>query len=110
VAVPVKLDDGAVDHGVFHVRIVRQGLEDAAEHAALHPVRKPLVDGVPRCELARQIAPRGPGSNDPQHRLDEHPRVAAGPPRIAGLAQAVQFDLRPLGVTEDKTNHFKLPF
>src|SRR3954452_72138 len=47
-------DDGAVDQGVFEVRLIGQAFEDALEDArkdaALHPATKPLEDAVPGAE------------------------------------------------------------
>jgi hypothetical protein len=59
------LDDGGVDHGVFHVRLIRGGIEKPFENIALHPVSKPLEDGVPGAELGWKVAPRAAGSRDP---------------------------------------------
>src|SRR3982750_4652247 len=50
-------DDGAVDQGVFEVRLIGQAFEDAREDAALHPATKALEDAVPVAEIARQVAP-----------------------------------------------------
>jgi hypothetical protein len=44
--VAVDLDDGGVDHGVFHIRLVRAGLEKPDENAGLDPVTIPLEDAV----------------------------------------------------------------
>ena len=64
-------DDGAVDQGVFEVRLVGQALKDALEHAAAHPTAEALKDAVPVAELARQVAPGQAGANAQQHRLQE---------------------------------------
>src|SRR3954466_14855108 len=50
-------DDGAVDQGVFEVRLIGQACEDARKDAALHPATKTLEDAVPVAEIARQVAP-----------------------------------------------------
>ena len=79
-------DDGAVDQGIFEVRLVGQAREDALEDAALHPATEPLEDAVPAAELARQIAPRCARPYPPQHRLQEQPIVSGRRTRIGHLA------------------------
>jgi hypothetical protein len=34
----MDFDDGGIDHGVFHVRLVRAGLKQPDENAGLDPV------------------------------------------------------------------------
>ncbi len=46
----VGLVDGGVDHGVFHIRLVRAGLEKPDENAGFDPVTIPLEDAVPVCQ------------------------------------------------------------
>jgi hypothetical protein len=36
--VAVNFDDGGIDHGIFHVRIVRAGIEEALEDASSGPI------------------------------------------------------------------------
>jgi hypothetical protein len=88
-------DDGAVDQGVFEVRLVGQAREDAFEHAALHPAAEPLEDAVPVAELARQVAPGGARPHPPQHRLQEQPVVPGRRARIGRLAGQQWRDLLP---------------
>ena len=38
----VHLDDGGVDHGVFHVRRIRGGIEKPLENIGFYPVAIPL--------------------------------------------------------------------
>jgi hypothetical protein len=45
-------DDGAVDQGLFEVRLTRQTPEDTLKDAALHPAAEALEDAVPRAESA----------------------------------------------------------
>jgi len=60
----VDLDDGGVDHGVFHIWFVRDGLEQPPPHIRLHPAAEPRIhadkeDGrSPRnCLCAQSRAP-----------------------------------------------------
>ena len=39
----MDLDDGGVDHGVLHVRLVRTGLEESLEDIAVAPVSLVLL-------------------------------------------------------------------
>src|SRR5579863_6846138 len=49
-AVAVDLDDGGVDHGVLHVRLVRDGIKKPFENIGFDPIAISLEDGVPRAE------------------------------------------------------------
>src|SRR3954466_5791477 len=44
------LDNGGVHHGVFHVRLIRGGIEKPLENIGFHPVAIPLENGVPMTE------------------------------------------------------------
>src|SRR5215207_3604295 len=88
-------DDGAVDQGVFEVRLIGQAFEDARKDAALHPATKTLETAVPVAEPARQVAPGHARSHAPQHRLKEQPIVFGRRPRIGGLAGQQRGDLLP---------------
>src|SRR4051794_17508776 len=80
-------DDGAVDQGVFEVRLIGQAREDALDYAALHPATKTLEDAVPVAEIARQVAPGHARSHAPQHRLKEQPIVFGRRPRIGEVTR-----------------------
>src|SRR5262245_16802263 len=101
-------NDGGVDHGVFHIRIVRDRLEYALEHATLRPVVEALENGVPVAEPFRQIAPGTVRARLPQHRLDKQPVVLAAAPGIRRLAKAMRSHLLPLSVTQYHSNHQSL--
>src|SRR5665213_3535871 len=94
----MDLDDGGIDHGVFHVGLIRDGIEKPFENITLDPVAIPLEDGVPRTEQRRQIAPGAAGSRDPQHRLDKPTIVFAAASRVGLLPQAMRLHLCPLGM------------
>src|SRR3954467_15193424 len=88
-------DDGAVDQGVFEVRLIGQAREDALDYAALHPATKTLEDAVPVAEIARQVAPGHARSHAPQHRLKKQAIVFGRRPRIGGLTGQQRRDLLP---------------
>src|SRR3954465_1532483 len=96
----VRGDDGAVDQGVFEVRLVGQTPEDALEDAALHPAAEPLEDAVPVAEVARQVAPLCAGPHPPQHRLQEQPVVSGRRTRVGHLAGQQWRDLLPHRVAD----------
>ena len=89
-SVAMDLDDGGVHHGVFHVRLVRGGIEKPFENIGAHPVAMPLEDGVPAAEERWQIAPGAAGSRDPQHRLDKPAVIRAAPAGVRLLPPAMQ--------------------
>src|SRR5271169_231204 len=104
----MDLDDGGVDHGELHIRIIRYSLEKPLENIGLHPVAIALEDRVPLAEKLGKVAPRTASARDPKHGLNKQPIVAAAPPRIARLSQAIRLHLRPLGVGHYESVHPKL--
>jgi hypothetical protein len=104
----VDLDDGCVDHGVLHVRLVRTGLEKSNENIAFDPIAVSLEDGVPVAEEDREVAPRAARSRHPQNRFDKTSVVTPAPPRVSRLAQAMRLHFRPLGVRQHESFHPKL--
>jgi hypothetical protein len=97
--VAVDLNDGGIDHGVFHVRIVGDSLEQPLPDIRLCPVAEACEYAVPMAERGWQIAPGTAGARDPQYRFHKKSVVLAAPPRIARLAQTMRLHLRPLGVS-----------
>src|SRR6187200_3209286 len=63
--------DGRVDHGVFIVRIVCQGLEKTLPNTAHRPAGETLVSIAPAAKTLWQIAPRCSHPEFPDHRVDE---------------------------------------
>src|SRR3954471_411670 len=104
-SVAVDLDDSGVHHGVFHVRLIRGGIEKPLENVGFYPIAIPLEDGVPMAEHGRQVAPGAAGSRDPQHRLDEAAVIRAAAAGVRRLPQAMRLHLRPLGVSQHKSVH-----
>jgi hypothetical protein len=70
--------DGRVDHRVFIVGIVCQGLEDPLPNAALGPAAEARVHRLPGAEPFRQVAPGYAGAIAVEHRFDEQPIVLGG--------------------------------
>src|SRR6202022_443543 len=60
-----------VDHGVFIVGIVCQDLEKTLPNAAYGPAGETLARVAPAAKTFRQIAPRRPHTEFPNHRVDE---------------------------------------
>jgi hypothetical protein len=107
-SVTMDLDDGGIDHGVFHVRLARAGLEKPQENVGFDPVAVALEDRVPVAEERRKITPRASRPHDPKHRFDEAAVVASAAPGVRGLAKTMRFHLRPLGVSQYESLHPKL--
>jgi hypothetical protein len=70
-AMLVGSHDRRVDHGVFIVGIVCQDLEKTLPNAAYGPAGETLVRVAPAAKTFRQIAPRRPHSELPDHGFDE---------------------------------------
>ena len=104
----VDLDDRGIDHGVFHVRLIRSGVEKTLENTGFAPIAVTHEHTVPLAELLRKVAPRAACSRDPQHSFNEQPIVATATTRIAWFAQTMRFHLRPLGVRQNESIHQKL--
>src|SRR3982074_2815335 len=77
----MDLDDGGVDHGVFHVWRVRPGLEKLGENVLFNPVAVPLENSVPVTDNRRKITPRASRPHDPKHRFDKAAVVTSATPR-----------------------------
>src|SRR3954465_5804140 len=107
-SVAVCLDDGGVNHGVFQVGLVRDGVEQPLPDARLHPIAEAGEHAVPVPERRRQIAPGAARADHPQDGLDKPPIVLTAAPRITGLAQTTRPHLRPLGVRQYKAFHAEL--
>jgi hypothetical protein len=107
-SVTMELDDGGVDHGVFHVRLVRDRVEQALPHVRLCPVAETRVHAVPVAEGARQFAPWTARAGDPQYCPDKQAVVLAAASGIARFAETNRFHLRPLGISQNESFHPKL--
>ena len=101
----VDLDDGGIDHGVLHVGIVGDGVEQPHPDIRLHPVAEARELAVPVTERGRQIPPGAARSGDPQHGLDKKSVVLAAAAGIARLAKTKRLNLRPLGVSQNESVH-----
>ena len=100
--------DGCVDHHMFKVGIVGQGLEKTLPNAFTRPSSEAHVDAVPITELGRQIAPRRARSQNPQHAIHKQPIVPACPPFVAFLARHQLLNTHPLSVREFAPNQDRL--
>jgi len=101
----VDLDDGGIHHGVFHVWLVRDGIEKPLEDVGFHPVAEALEYSVPFAENGWQIAPGTACASNPKNRFDKQAVVGSNASSIARLAQAMRRHLRPLGVSQNKSLH-----
>src|SRR6188768_1340699 len=81
----MDLDDGGVDHGVFHVRRVGAGLEKPCKNARLDPVAVALENSVPVAEERRKITPRASRPHDPKDSFHKATVVVPLRPGSEGL-------------------------
>jgi hypothetical protein len=86
----MNLHNRCVDHGIFHVRLIRAGLKKFHENIGFQPIALPFESRVPIAEQIRQIAPRTACAGNPKNRLDEAAIVAAATTGIRWLAKAVR--------------------
>ena len=67
-------NDGGVDHGVFHIRVVRDRLKQPFKNTGPRPVVEAFEHGVPLAEILRQIrlgAPEVSTIGDAQQQLEQ---------------------------------------
>jgi hypothetical protein len=103
----MELDDGGVDHGVFHVWRLRAGLEKLGENVRFDPVAVALENGVPVAEERRKVTPWASRPHDPNDRFDEAAVVASTASGVRRLTQTMRLHLRPLGVSQYESFHPK---
>src|SRR5262245_44148698 len=60
----LHFDDGGVDHRVFHVGLVRAGIEEPLENIGFGPIAVALEDGIPLAKERRKIAPGAASPDD----------------------------------------------
>ena len=104
----MDLDDGGVDHGIFHVRLVRAGFEKPNENIGFDPTSVSREDTVPLAEEGRQIAPWAASPHDPKNSFDKEAIVASTSSRVRRFTRTMWFNLRPLGVSQHESFHQKL--
>ena len=104
----MNLDDGGVDHRVFQVRLIRAGLEELHEDIGLAPVAEAAKRRAPVPEMGRKVTPWTAGADNPEHRLDKAPVIAAAASGVGELTQTMLLHLRPLGVRQYIAIHQEL--
>jgi len=101
-------DNRGVDHGVFHIWLVGNGVEHTLENIRLNLIAEALEHRVPLAKHRRQVAPRAAGTRNPQHRFREQTDVATRPTRVGWFAKAKRRHLLPWRVRQKKPIHPKL--
>ena len=104
----VDFDDGGIDHGVFHIGIAGEGVEQPFPDIRLHPVAEAREYAVPVAQRWWQITPGAASSGDPQYSLDKPSVVLASTTGIARFAKTKRLHLRPLGVSQNESVHPQL--
>jgi hypothetical protein len=104
----MRPDDGGIDHHVFEIWILRQGLEKTLPNSFARPTVEAHEDAIPEPECRRQIAPWRTRVQNPKYRIDEQPIVLASPPFVAFLTRNQIRDTRPLHIGEFAPNQDRL--
>ena len=104
----MDLDDGGVDHSVFHVWRIRAGLEKPGEDVRFNPVAVTLENSVPVAEGRRKITPRASRPDNPKYRFNEAAIVASAASGVRRLPQTMRLHFRPLGISQYESLHLKL--
>ena len=106
-SVLVRSDYGGVDDGAGFVYLKAKRLEHLLPDTSLGPIRKAVIDALPRAEALRQVSPRDTSSGAVEHRVNELPVTQLGSRARASIRQH-QSKVRPLFVAESVSVHRKL--
>ncbi len=104
----MDFDNGGINHGVFHVRLIRHRLKKPLKNISFYPIPVALEDRIPVAKLCRQITPGAAGARNPQNSFKKQPIIAATASRVARFAQTMRLHLRPLGLSQYESVHPKL--
>ena len=100
--------EGRVDEGLTEIdlaavaEIFREPLQQPIEPATALPGLKAAVTGLIRGIAPRQVMPRRPGAEDPEHTVEDGSRIGPGAPAPIGAPTRTEgrFQHGPLGVGE----------
>lgn len=99
-------DNRAVNHSLFHIRVVGKVRQHSFPNTLVAPAPKALVDHVPFAILSRQESPRSTAAGQPQDALDESATFFLLPTNVGVLILAQEFRyLRPLGIIQSRACH-----
>lgn len=105
-AVLVRSHDGRVDHGVFIVRILGQGLENTLPHTAAAPSHMAQMHHAEIAQALGQVTPGNTGTVAIEHDIDEQPVVLGGRSNVSSPAGQQVLDLAPLAICQGiSANH-----
>lgn len=96
-AVPVNFDDGCTGHGVFHLWLIRTGIEKPNKNIGFYPIPVAFEDRIQLAEMWRQVPPWSTSARDPKYRLDEETIVIAAAPRVRRLPETMRAPSLPIG-------------
>jgi len=97
--------DGAVDHGVFIVRVFGEVAEDGFPHTLFGPTAEAAVGILPVIETDRQVTPGDAGAIAVEDGLDEHSVVGRGDADRARAAGQHVLDTVPLVIAQGIASH-----
>jgi len=101
----VRAHNGAVDHGVFIVRIGSQNLEHLLPHAAPGPAGESRVNLYWITEAFRQVPPGNASAVSVQYRLDKQPVVPGSDTDMPFTAGQKVLDTLPLVIPKGIATH-----
>jgi hypothetical protein len=101
-----RTQDGSTQDGSTRLRLVAvehaheqaQVMDDSLKAARLHPAPRLLVDGGPRREVARQVAPGRSGVGQVAQRVEDRAQIMLALQGIKGQQAQVGRDKRPFVV------------
>jgi len=96
----VDRNNCGIDHGIFHIRIIRDRREYVLENASLGPIIETLEDRIPVAEFLWQVPPGAVRPRLPKDSFKKEPVVAAAAAWIGFLAPAMRLHLLPLPVRQ----------
>jgi hypothetical protein len=83
--------DRRINHDPVEIWLLKP-FEDGLPESLLRPVVEAVIHGVIFAEALRQVRPRGPGSSNPNDRVDELAVIFGISARVPGFARKQRFD------------------
>src|SRR5439155_20558393 len=105
----VGTHNGAIDHGVFIIRVGRQHLEHLLPHPTLGPARKSRMNFDRIAKALRQIAPGDASAIAIENRFDKQPVVLSRDPNMARTSRQNILDPVPLIIPQSIASHWSAP-
>lgn len=102
-------DNRRINHGIFHVWLIRDGIKQTLENPSPHPIAETLEHRVRPAQQGRQVLPQTVCEDDPQRGFKKQTHIPIRSLGIARLAKTKRLRLRPLHIGQDEAVHSKFP-